>query len=101
MATNPSDEVSDSEPSYELAGCELAFECPMQWEDLSQSDGEDLRHCSSCKKQVTFCLTKESFDQLAAKGDCVAFFQRTPTKIVRLLGHPARSDRLRKYLDAL
>jgi len=101
MATTPNDRTPTSAPAYELAGCELAFECPMEWHDLAYTDWENVRNCDTCKKQVTFCSSKESFDELASRGDCVAFWQRTPTEIVRRLGHPARSDKLRKYLDEL
>ena len=101
MAPSPGDQAQTSAVSYELAGCELSFECPMQWDDLAQTEHQDIRRCCRCNKQVTFCSTKESFDELAKRGDCVAFFKRASTQVVRLLGHPARSDKLREYLDDL
>jgi len=101
MPTTPEHHEFDSASSFDLAGCELSFECPMEWDDLRQTDSEDVRHCTTCKKPVTFCSSREAFLKLAARGECVAFFRETPDQVVRLLGNPARGDKLRKYLDDL
>lgn len=88
--------------------CELDFNCPMQWEQLEKTEVESIRHCTSCKEDVTFCNTEEQVLQLAMRGECVAFsvpltrpYERGQS-VRRGLRHPKDGgDKLRSFTDTL
>jgi hypothetical protein len=48
------------------------FKCPKNWFDLSESDSKNIRHCSSCNKDVYLCRNHEELSVNSNKGRCVA-----------------------------
>lgn len=63
----------------EITKCEsrFRFQCPKQWAELNSTDDIRVRFCNVCERSVTYCSTPEELAQMAARGDCVAFLDRT------------------------
>jgi len=55
-----------------IKNCEFVFKCPMQWEELTETDIENKKFCESCNKPVIFCETPEELEAAAKNRDCVA-----------------------------
>jgi len=89
------------EPAYVIEGCPLAVQCDKQWQDLLTTSNERERNCPDCQSVVTLCVDQDELLRLSDEGKCVAFSIRTGSRTVRLMGLPAMSDKLRKYLDDL
>jgi hypothetical protein len=53
--------------------CQLDYECPMQWDELEKTEFAEIRFCTNCNKDVTFCTTERQVLTLTAEGECVAF----------------------------
>ncbi len=54
-------------------GCELTFECTRKLSDLTSTNDESIRHCSSCDENVHWCDTQKDIDRAKKKGWCVAY----------------------------
>jgi hypothetical protein len=83
----------------------MTFECPKVWAALDPTQVPNVRHCPQCQRQVTFCDTQDQLDELAARGECVAFYA---TPVRQLMGsvapskyRPVDSETLRKFIDSL
>lgn len=63
----------------EVTNCEATFriKCPKRWAELDATDDVRVRYCNVCQRAVTFCREPEELAQLAARQECVAFFDRT------------------------
>ena len=57
--------------SNTIKNCEFAFKCPMQWDELTETDIEDKKFCEHCNKPVIFCETPEELETAASNRDCV------------------------------
>jgi hypothetical protein len=55
-----------------IKNCEFAFKCPMQWDELTETDIENKKFCDRCNKPVIFCETPEQLETAAKNRDCVA-----------------------------
>jgi uncharacterized protein (TIGR02996 family) len=75
----------------------LGFElvCPMRWDRLAPTEREDVRSCSACRRNVTYCTTIEQARTLAMSGECVAVDVSEKREIldlesqVRMVGRPS------------
>jgi len=72
---------------YAIEGCEFAFKCPRQWEQLAETDTEDKRYCVSCERTVHLCDDPLLFELHAKAGHCVAV--PDPARKRLYLGAPA------------
>ncbi len=72
-----------SAASHEFLNCEMEFECPKDWFELSETNSAGIKHCSACNKNVYLCVTQEELDGFALKGECIAFFSNPdlPTRL--------------------
>lgn len=68
----------------------MVLSCPAAWCDLRKTYNPTVRHCPKCERNVTFCTSQEQLDDLAKRGECMAFYeQRTRTRDPNLrLGLP-------------
>ena len=53
---------------------EMAFKCPLKFEDLKQTDNESVRFCDQCEKQVYHCDNNDELQVHRKERHCVAFF---------------------------
>lgn len=61
-------------PQQRFLNCEMEFECPQNWFELTQTEQAGVKHCSACQKNVYLCITQEELDVFSLKSDCIAFF---------------------------
>jgi hypothetical protein len=59
---------------HQFLNCEMEFECPKNWFELTETDKADVKHCSTCDKHVHLCISQDELDAFAYQGECVAFF---------------------------
>ena len=57
--------------SNKIKNCEFRFKCPMDWDDLTETNIESKKFCEKCNKPVIFCETTEEFETAASNRDCV------------------------------
>jgi len=65
----PSTGGSPERPPPEL-GLELV--CPMRWDKLTPTDREDVRSCSACNREVTYCTTIDQARIVGYLDGCIA-----------------------------
>jgi hypothetical protein len=56
--------------------CEMDFNCPKQWDELNATADPLIRECEECGKPVHFIDSQEELEVAAAKGRCIAFFNK-------------------------
>jgi hypothetical protein len=61
-------------PQQRFLNCEMQFECPKNWFELTETEQAGVKHCSTCQKNVYLCVTQDELDNFAHKGECIAFF---------------------------
>ena len=50
----------------------FAFQCPMAWSRLRQTDDPNVRLCESCLENVYLCRNEGEVTARAKEGKCVA-----------------------------
>ena len=63
-----------STPPHQFLNCEMEFECPKNWFELTETDKAGVKHCAACNKRVHLCITQDELDGFANQGECIAFF---------------------------
>ena len=80
----------------EIENCPLDYVCAKTWDDLAETNEQNVRFCTQCNHEVYFCETMEEFDKRAAAGECVAYLcyrddGRLPAYIDNPVGLPKRN----------
>ena len=60
-------------PSDKIVNCKFTYKCPLEWQNLTESDNENVRFCSTCEKNVYFAHSQSEVYYFAERGDCIAF----------------------------
>ena len=47
------------------------FECAESWENLTETENKNIRHCQRCDKNVHLVQNSKDFAANAEKGNCV------------------------------
>ncbi|MBB3210679.1 hypothetical protein FHS27_006527 [Rhodopirellula rubra] len=55
----------------------ILFRCNKRWVDLDRTGDSQLRHCGKCDTNVRLCKTGDELDAAVARGECVAYFDRS------------------------
>lgn len=95
-----------------IENCPMAFECPKTWESLASTDNPGVRHCDTCRQNVTFCADADTLEKMTATGACVAFYTVQNEQVHQRMGSvarpanmgiasPERSARMRAFIDSL
>lgn len=48
------------------------FRCPLNWDDLTETDSEEIRDCERCEKQVHFVWTLPTLHDKVIEDHCIA-----------------------------
>lgn len=90
--------VGDIPDDAEIQDCDLAFECPKHWGNLTPTDNPKIRLCAVCSKSVYFCFTSDDLWDAQQAGQCVAFLavHREVKRV--LLGMPS-THRVKQYVE--
>ena len=62
-----------SKNEAQILSCPMAFDCPKDWIELTPTAVEDVRHCNTCQKEVTFFAHPDYFLDLVMEGVCIAY----------------------------
>lgn len=57
----------------EFLNCEMEFVCPKDWESMVVSVDPNIRHCSTCNKDVYFCHTIDDLKKSINNQQCVTY----------------------------
>lgn len=60
--------------THEFLHCEMEFECPKDWFQLSLTDKAGIKYCEACNTNVHLCLTQDELDKATKQGLCIAYF---------------------------
>ncbi|GAB3191250.1 hypothetical protein GCM10027292_29150 [Hydrogenophaga aquatica] len=58
--------------------CTMEYECSADWNELTATTDDKIRHCTTCDKDVHFCTDQNQLDGHAKQGHCVAFYEAEP-----------------------
>jgi hypothetical protein len=61
--------------NHQFLNCELEFECPMNWFDLTPTHDAKVKYCEACNKDVHLCITQKDLDTHAEQRHCIAYFK--------------------------
>lgn len=50
--------------------CRFKFICSRKWQDLENTESEDVKFCNHCEQSVYLAKTMEDFDQFAEEKKC-------------------------------
>jgi len=67
------------------------FECSQNWDDLTPTDDEKVRHCGQCETHVFSVHIDEELNSNAEKGRCVYV---PPLRTAGIPFMPEESDKL-------
>ena len=56
-----------------IRNCKFAFKCDKKWEDLIETNEDEIRFCDSCEREVHFCADDEELAYSVRLNRCVAF----------------------------
>jgi len=70
------------------------FRCPKTWSSLEGKQGDTVRFCKSCKKNVYLCQTPEEIYSRAQIGSCIAIVakERIDGPVADYMGEPSEED---------
>jgi hypothetical protein len=57
-----------------LRNCVLQYKCPNNWDNLKETEAEDIRFCGECQKEVHFCYGDDDLAKNIRLNRCIAFF---------------------------
>ncbi len=67
-----------------IRNCKFAYRCSAKWDDLEETDDDEIRFCNDCQKEVFFCDSDETLITFVKLNRCVAILK--PNSNERLLG---------------
>ena len=77
LKTNMSDKLT-------IRNCKFAYRCSAKWDNLQETDDDDIRFCNDCQKEVFFCDSDDTLITFVKLNRCVAILK--PKSTERLLG---------------
>ena len=69
-----------------IEGCEFAFKCTREWNQLTKTDTDDKRFCFACERTVHLCDASLLLDLHVKASHCVAVPH--PTRKTFYVGSP-------------
>jgi hypothetical protein len=68
-----------------IRNCIFGKQCDKKWAELTQTDNQDVRYCSTCEQNVYLCQDEYTLAEAIQANRCVAV---DIDENVRLLGEP-------------
>ena len=47
--------IRPEEENFSIRNCRFAFKCDKQWNDLEETEDNQIKFCNTCEKEVHFC----------------------------------------------
>lgn len=62
--------------NFEITGCEykVKYKCPLEWNNLEETEDSEIRFCNECNKNVYHCETSIDIDKHIKLNNCIAYF---------------------------
>jgi hypothetical protein len=76
----------DDNPDLTNRNCVFAFKCDANWDELSDTEDEDVKFCNTCQREVHFCETDEELLKAVKRNLCIAIDQPYGDGSYRFLG---------------
>jgi hypothetical protein len=67
-----------------IRNCKFAFKCTAKWDDLEETEEEEVRFCNTCQKEVFFCDSDDTLVTFVKLNRCIAILK--PRSSEHLLG---------------
>ena len=71
-----------------IRNCTFAFKCSVNWDNLEETDDENIRFCLDCQKEVHFCEDDEDLVKSIKLNRCIAINRVNDFGVSRTLGLP-------------
>jgi hypothetical protein len=55
-----------------IQNCDFSFQCPIDWDELENTEDPNRRFCQTCQKQVRYINSNAELDAARSRGYCVA-----------------------------
>jgi hypothetical protein len=75
-----------------IRNCTFAFKCSVNWDNLEETDEENIRFCLDCQKEVHFCEDDEDLVRSIKLNRCIAISRVNDFGEIRTLGLPCPPD---------
>jgi hypothetical protein len=62
-----------------LRNCEFGFKCNANWDEMTVSEDQCIRHCELCKKDVYYVSQPEELMEAIQLNRCVAIYDFNTT----------------------
>lgn len=88
-------------------GLRFEFVCDKHWDEMTPTEGDAVRHCEQCKKDVHYCDTLSVARRHAEQGHCIAIDlgvirrQNDLNSQIFWTGQPSAEDIWKAELDEL
>jgi hypothetical protein len=56
-----------------IRNCTFAFQCTAKWQQLDETEDEDIRFCNDCQREVYYCFDDDDLARCVKLNRCVAF----------------------------
>lgn len=83
-----------------LRNCIFGFKCTAKWEDMLETDNQNIRHCDLCNKNVYHVSDKNDLLMAIELDRCVAInvvenfiFHQTTGHILQYIEEPTESEK--------
>jgi len=67
-----------------IRNCTFAYKCEMKWDELDETEEDEIKFCKGCQKEVYLCETDEDLTKAIKRNRCVAIFY--PSRVEGPLG---------------
>jgi hypothetical protein len=64
-----------------LRNCKFVFKCTANWDEMTTTEDNLIRHCESCKKNVYYIREPEELMKAIKLNRCVAIYDFAEMKI--------------------
>lgn len=58
--------------SITIRNCTFAYKCQMKWENLYETEDDNIKFCKDCQKEVHYCDTDEELLEAIKRNKCVS-----------------------------
>lgn len=64
--------MNDTSNNITIRNCVFAFKCTAKWNDLDDTEDDNVMFCQSCQREVHYCATDEALVLAVKRNHCVS-----------------------------
>jgi len=65
-----------------IRNCRFAFKCSSKWEDLQDTENDQIKFCNDCQKEVFFCEDDYALISHVRLNHCVAILKPNSKELI-------------------